>query len=395
MVKYLEDGSSVAPFLLKCYEMVSDESTDELISWTQTHSNSFVIWDVSRFSSELLPKYFKHSNFSSFIRQLNIYGFRKADTDRWEFSNDEFVKGQRHLLKNIIRRKQSLAQAQRKSSQQTDNDSCVSKEDKRTVLRKEVEILKIDKNAVMQELMKLREHQQTSQSKFILLTQRLKGMEKNQQQMLSFIVMAMQNPGFLVELLQPKENNWRAAETGKQKISPIVDDCGPVSSDRAIVRYQLPANEASEPPCIPPSSSSEKLMELDLSDEIRDLLMNIDFTPGPLDEKMLSLENHGPLVLQDLPDGDLLMDQLLLSSSLSNSKETDELDGEVCLDHGMEIESATQSQESNKFEILKEGLDQNKRIGTTGVDEQLDNPESLDFLAAQMSSLNSGYQLQY
>lgn len=388
MVKSLENGSSVAPFLLKIYEMVNDESTDELISWSQTHSNSFIICDVSRFSSELLPKYFKHSNFSSFVRQLNIYGFRKSDTDRWEFSNDEFVKGQKHLLKNIVRRKQTPAQAQKKSSQQNDADPGASEEDRRSALRKEVETLKIDKNKLMQELMKLRQHQQTSRSKLILVRDQLKGMEKDQQQMLSFIVMVMQNPGFLVQLLQPKENNWRAAETGKHKISPVVDDCEPLSSDGAIVRYQLPANESSEPLRIPPSSSSEKSVGLDLSDEIRDLLMSIDFTPLPLDEKMLSLENYGPLVLPDL-DGDFLMDELLLSSPLAESKDTDEHDSEAYLNSGMDIESAFQVQESDKFKSLKEGSDQNKRIDATGVGKQLDNLESLDFLTLQMGSLNS------
>lgn len=73
MVKSNDDGSnSVAPFLNKCYEMVDDESTDSIISWGQSNE-SFVIWDVTEFSVQLLPRYFKHSNFSSFIRQLNIY----------------------------------------------------------------------------------------------------------------------------------------------------------------------------------------------------------------------------------------------------------------------------------------------------------------------------------
>lgn len=73
MVKSNDNGSnSVAPFLNKCYEMVDDESTDSIISWGQSN-DSFIIWDVTEFSVQLLPKYFKHSNFSSFIRQLNIY----------------------------------------------------------------------------------------------------------------------------------------------------------------------------------------------------------------------------------------------------------------------------------------------------------------------------------
>jgi hypothetical protein len=70
MVKSSESG--VAPFLKKCYEMVDDESTNSIISWSQTN-DSFVIWDMTEFSVHLLPKYFKHSNSSSFVRQLNIY----------------------------------------------------------------------------------------------------------------------------------------------------------------------------------------------------------------------------------------------------------------------------------------------------------------------------------
>lgn len=66
-------SSSVAPFLRKCYEMVDDSSTDSIISWSTSADNSFVILDTTVFSVQLLPKYFKHSNFSSFIRQLNIY----------------------------------------------------------------------------------------------------------------------------------------------------------------------------------------------------------------------------------------------------------------------------------------------------------------------------------
>lgn len=65
------DGS-VAPFLRKCYEMVDDEEADSIISWTDAN-DSFVIRDVTQFSVLMLPTYFKHSNFSSFMRQLNIY----------------------------------------------------------------------------------------------------------------------------------------------------------------------------------------------------------------------------------------------------------------------------------------------------------------------------------
>lgn len=60
------------PFLNKTYQMVDDPETDPIVSWIQGR-DSFVVWDSHEFSKHLLPKYFKHCNFSSFIRQLNTY----------------------------------------------------------------------------------------------------------------------------------------------------------------------------------------------------------------------------------------------------------------------------------------------------------------------------------
>ncbi|KVI02685.1 heat shock factor protein HSF24-like [Cynara cardunculus var. scolymus] len=96
--------SSPAPFLIKTYQLVDDPMTDEMISWNET-GGGFVVWKTADFARDLLPNSFKHNNFSSFVRQLNTYGFHKTVPDKWEFANQYFKRGRKDLLIEIHRRK--------------------------------------------------------------------------------------------------------------------------------------------------------------------------------------------------------------------------------------------------------------------------------------------------
>lgn len=60
------------PFLLKTYMLVDDPATDDVVSWN-SEGTAFVVWQPAEFARDLLPTLFKHSNFSSFVRQLNTY----------------------------------------------------------------------------------------------------------------------------------------------------------------------------------------------------------------------------------------------------------------------------------------------------------------------------------
>ncbi|KAK0135161.1 Heat shock factor protein 1 [Merluccius polli] len=106
--------NNVPAFLTKLWTLVEDPHTDELICWSPSGS-SFHVLDHARFSKDVLPKFFKHNNMASFIRQLNMYGFRKVvhmehggllkpEKDDTEFQHPCFTRGQEHLLDNIKRK---------------------------------------------------------------------------------------------------------------------------------------------------------------------------------------------------------------------------------------------------------------------------------------------------
>ncbi|GAB2296942.1 hypothetical protein Dimus_031044 [Dionaea muscipula] len=388
MVKKTENGANLAPFLVKLYEMVDDQSTDNTISWSQS-SDSFVILDVTEFSRELLPKYFKHSNFSSFMRQLNIYGFRKVDTDRWEFANEGFIMDQKQLLVNIKRRKNPPAAVQAQQSLQGEVESVDElKEVDNSHLQKEVEILNGDKNVLAQEFVKLREHQATSQNKLLVLRERLQGMEKSQQQMLSFIAMVAQSPGFLVQLCQQKDGNWRVAESGK--ITPLrhvskddkADDKAS-SADGLIIRYQPPSNDA-QTGLLSAFHEPEKTIELDHPsfDGAKEFFMNIDFPPLLASDSTQSLENHGQIVLSELDFS--LLDQILLSTtSPDNSENTTKLQEEEPVDLEMEMDSESAGTEFDESET-QSAAENYKFLGPDVRDQNRD----LELLTEQLGYLS-------
>ncbi|CAK9321486.1 unnamed protein product [Citrullus colocynthis] len=247
----ITNSNAPPPFLSKTYDMVDDPATDAVVSWSPTN-NSFVVWNPPEFARDLLPKYFKHNNFSSFVRQLNTYGFRKVDPDRWEFANEGFLRGQKHLLKSITRRKpvhgHSQQQPQQSHGQSSSVGACV--EVGKFGLEEEVERLKRDKNVLMQELVRLRQQQQTTDNQLQTMVQRLQGMEQRQQQMMSFLAKAVQSPGFLAQFVQQQnESTRRISEANKKrrlKQDGIAESEHSTVPDGQIVKYQPLMNEAAK-----------------------------------------------------------------------------------------------------------------------------------------------------
>ncbi|KAL3502830.1 hypothetical protein ACH5RR_037279 [Cinchona calisaya] len=193
-------SNAPAPFLTKTYEMVDDPMTIPVVSWSHS-GHSFIVWNPPEFARDLLPKYFKHNNFSSFIRQLNTYGFRKIDPDKWEFANEEFIRGQKHLLRNIYRRKPI-------HSHSAQGNSVVPLSDpERQAFQEEIERLKGENNLLQSELERHKQENKEYEIEVSSLGQRFKNIDNRQRQLMAFLAQLLQKPEFVSGVMQQSESH--------------------------------------------------------------------------------------------------------------------------------------------------------------------------------------------
>ncbi|KAH0870613.1 hypothetical protein HID58_077635 [Brassica napus] len=121
--------------------------------------------------------------------------------ERWEFANEGFLLGQRHLLKSIKRRASFASSIQ---------DPCVQ-------LLKEKQLLSM-------ELASLRQQQQTARIYIKSMEQRIEGAEKKQRMMMSFLARALQGPTFLYQLLQERDMRFKEVEVEERERGSSVSE---------------------------------------------------------------------------------------------------------------------------------------------------------------------------
>ncbi|CAD8124242.1 unnamed protein product [Paramecium sonneborni] len=91
-------------FLQILYQIL-DNSSQDIVQWSDS---GFLISSVQSFKAKLLPQYFKHNKYSSFLRQLNKYGFqiKEKQKDSAKFVHQTINQDKRELKKQQLIKKQ-------------------------------------------------------------------------------------------------------------------------------------------------------------------------------------------------------------------------------------------------------------------------------------------------
>jgi len=184
--------------------MVTDESNDDVIAWN-ANGKTFTVYKPDVLEEEYLPKVFKHSNFASFVRQLNNYGFRKCHSDAYEFGVEGFERGKPELLTTLKRHDSSKGRrgaARKKTAGGVGGGRGGGGNANRLAitggneslelgayggLENEVEQLKRDRLLLLKEVMRLRETQSEHRDRVEELSSRLEATENFQTQMRHFV----------------------------------------------------------------------------------------------------------------------------------------------------------------------------------------------------------------
>lgn len=105
--------ASVPQFISKLYKLAHAPTAQSYITWSED-GLQFWVTNIENFSRDVLPVYFKHNNYASFVRQLNMYGFHRSTEPKGKvepgvtlierFSHPMFLQNREELIAHIHRK---------------------------------------------------------------------------------------------------------------------------------------------------------------------------------------------------------------------------------------------------------------------------------------------------
>lgn len=114
-VESIKKGGVSTPFPYKLHIMLNNMDAEaakgdlrgkSIVGW-QPHGRAFRVHKKDEFVGRVMPHFFNGSKYSSFVRQLNLYGFIRITVgqDKGAVYHPYFVRSQTHMVKKIFRRR--------------------------------------------------------------------------------------------------------------------------------------------------------------------------------------------------------------------------------------------------------------------------------------------------
>ena len=103
--KPITSPGRIPNFPAKMMAILSRPDLADIICW-MPHGRSWKVLKPREFEVKVIPTYFEHAKFSSFIRQANGWGFRRMISkgpDRNSYYHELFLRGKPHLIKMMKR----------------------------------------------------------------------------------------------------------------------------------------------------------------------------------------------------------------------------------------------------------------------------------------------------
>lgn len=177
-------------FLSKTYEIFSMPEFSHVCGWN-VNGDTIIVSQLEAFVAMVLPRFFKHRNFPSFVRQLNLYGFHKTvlDSKRLEFQHPYFKRGRPDLLHQIKRKVSSgnnhnqqlvysSIQNSRLDAHREISDTLLREmkdlRQRSDVMEKRLRELEIDNAIVRSDNVKLWKHLEQAKDKQLLMQEKMK-----------------------------------------------------------------------------------------------------------------------------------------------------------------------------------------------------------------------------
>lgn len=315
-----ENALNVPAFLSKLWKMVNDPTTDHLISWGQSGS-TFVIENKAQFWYELLPVYYKHNNMSSFVRQLNMYGFHKistyegieSDKDELQFFHQYFQRHKPDLLKNIKRKVTANHKSDGATAGTAVEQSAINREEISKFLS-EVTQLKGRQQTVDSQLNSMKQENAVLWRELAILRQK----HLQQQKIVNKLIQ------FLVTLVQPSS---RMGGLAQKRHYPLMIDEKPPKKAKVSSKTASVKSDASDGPIIHELETNDFLQD-DLLAEATESAGNLSSNTKDSMPFIQSPDFNRDIVEELLSDSELPDD---VPDEINAGDESLDLDGKIFL----------------------------------------------------------------